>query len=58
MSSSPGVLSLPPHLSMTSTESPMPELLSLKDRRKLFGKEIEDQHKEPMPTSWERLEDV
>lgn len=27
----------------------MPELLSLKDRLKLFEKEIEDQHKEPEP---------
>merc|ERR1719225_39941 len=34
---------------MTSTDSPMPELLSLKDRLKLFEKEIEDQHKEPEP---------
>ena len=55
VSSSPGVLSggehisLPPHLTMTSTDSPMPELLSLKDRLKLFEKEIEDQHKEPEP---------
>merc|ERR1719251_251819 len=32
-----------------ATDSPMPELLSLKDRLKLFEKEIEDQHKEPEP---------
>ena len=30
-------------------ESPMPELLSLKDRLKLFEKEIEQQHIEPEP---------
>ena len=55
-SPAPGVLSggepvsLPPHLTtQTSSDSPMPELLSLKDRLKLFEKEIEDQHKDPEP---------
>jgi len=32
-----------------STDSPMPELLSLKDRLKLFEKEIDDQQKVPEP---------
>merc|ERR1719159_268927 len=51
----PGVLSggepisLPPSVAQQATDSPMPELLSLKDRLKLFEKEIEDQHKEPEP---------
>ena len=51
----PGVLSggepmsLPPFIAQQATDSPMPELLSLKDRLKLFEKEIEDQHKEPEP---------
>ena len=51
----PGVLSggepisLPPSVVQQATDSPMPELLSLKDRLKLFEKEIEDQHKEPEP---------
>ena len=45
-------VSLPPQLMPGlpgATDSPMPELLSLKDRLKLFEKEIEDQHKEPEP---------
>ena len=49
----PGVLSGGEHISLPSTQesmdSPMPELLSLKDRLKLFEKEIEQQHKEPEP---------
>merc|ERR1719447_1121612 len=53
----PGVLSggehisLPPQLlpQQTSNDSPMPELLSLKDRLKLFEAEIEQQHKDPEP---------
>ena len=48
-----GVLSGGEHISLPSTQesmdSPMPELLSLKDRLKLFEKEIEQQHKEPEP---------
>jgi len=45
-------ISLPPLTQLqeqTSTDSPMPELLSLKDRLKLFEAEIEQQHKEPEP---------
>ena len=45
-------ISLPPLTQLqegSSTDSPMPELLSLKDRLKLFEKEIEQQHKEPEP---------
>ena len=42
-------ISLPPAIAQQATDSPMPELLSLKDRLKLFEKEIEDQHKEPEP---------
>jgi len=49
----PGVLSGGEPVSLPSTQesmdSPMPELLSLKDRLKLFEKEIEQQHKEPEP---------
>merc|ERR1712129_184528 len=49
----PGVLSGGEHISLPSTQesmdSPMPELLSLKDRLKLFEKEIEQQHGEPEP---------
>ena len=49
----PGILSGGEHISLPSTQesmdSPMPELLSLKDRLKLFEKEIEQQHKEPEP---------
>ena len=42
-------ISLPPSIAQQATDSPMPELLSLKDRLKLFEKEIEDQHKDPEP---------
>eukprot|EP00092_Neocalanus_flemingeri_P002644 GFUD01002832.1.p1 GENE.GFUD01002832.1~~GFUD01002832.1.p1 ORF type:complete len:1969 (+),score=355.00 GFUD01002832.1:159-6065(+) len=49
----PGILSGGEHMSLPGTQesmdSPMPELLSLKDRLKLFEKEIEQQHKEPEP---------
>ena len=55
-SPAPGVLSggeqmsLPPLLNTgAATDSPMPELLSLKDRLKLFEKEIDDQNKIPEP---------
>lgn len=41
-------LSLPP-AGEQSQDSPMPELLSLKDRLKLFEKEIDDQQKLPEP---------
>merc|ERR1719411_792699 len=36
-------------LQQGSQDSPMPELLSLKDRLKLFEKEIDDQQKVPEP---------
>merc|ERR1719392_88029 len=43
-------MSLPPLLNTgAATDSPMPELLSLKDRLKLFEKEIDDQQKVPEP---------
>ena len=44
------LVSLPPvPASLGATDSPMPELLSLKDRLKLFEKEIDNQQKEPEP---------
>lgn len=55
-SPAPGVLSGGEHISLppllntgAATDSPMPELLSLKDRLKLFEKEIDDQNKIPEP---------
>jgi hypothetical protein len=41
--------SLPPSGQPASQDSPMPELLSLKDRLRLFEKEIDDQGKVPEP---------
>ena len=41
--------SLPHEAQQQSQDSPMPELLSLKDRLKLFEKEIDDQQKVPEP---------
>ena len=41
--------SLPHEVQQQSQDSPMPELLSLKDRLKLFEKEIDDQQKVPEP---------
>ena len=38
-----------PHEAQQNQDSPMPELLSLKDRLKLFEKEIDDQQKVPEP---------
>ena len=38
-----------PHEAPQNQDSPMPELLSLKDRLKLFEKEIDDQQKVPEP---------
>ena len=38
-----------PHEVQQNQDSPMPELLSLKDRLKLFEKEIDDQQKVPEP---------
>lgn len=38
-----------PHQAVQGQDSPMPELLSLKDRLRLFEKEIDDQQKVPEP---------